>query len=256
MRLALFLVALLAAQDQRSPGYAAYKKANELFVAKRIPEAIQSLQQSLKQDEKLIPALTLYAKIAMTMNRFELAKDSLERALEVDANAAYARFLYGLNFYLANDLPHAQQQLELARRVNPIDARAALYLGLTHESLGHTDQAMELYRESARLDAQVETLLAGARLLYLQNRLDECAQWLRKAVQREPNSRDAHFELARVYLLQDNPAAAAKEGEQALALKDGTAKDAQIHYLLIRAYRLTNPVKAAQHAELIKGLEQ
>src|SRR5438105_15771233 len=91
----------------RSPGFPAYRKANDLFVARKFPEALSALEQSLKLDERLVPALTLYAKIAMAMNRFELARDSLERALAVDPKATYARFLYGLNFYLVNDLQHA-----------------------------------------------------------------------------------------------------------------------------------------------------
>src|ERR1700722_3082495 len=73
----------------RSPGYADYRQANSLFVAKKIPEALSSLERALQRDDKLVPALTLYAKIAMTMNRFELARESLERALEVEPNAAY-----------------------------------------------------------------------------------------------------------------------------------------------------------------------
>src|SRR5438128_7339075 len=91
----------------RSPGFPAYRRANDLFVNKKLPEALSALEQSLKLDEQLVPALTLYAKIAMTLNRFELARDSLERALAVDPKAAYARFLYGLNFYLTNELQHA-----------------------------------------------------------------------------------------------------------------------------------------------------
>jgi tetratricopeptide (TPR) repeat protein len=101
-------------QDQaydRSPGYAAYREANSLFVAKKIPEALSRLELSLQLDEKLVPALTLYAKIAMTMNRFELARESLERALAANPNAAYARFLYGLNYYLTNDLQNALAQI-------------------------------------------------------------------------------------------------------------------------------------------------
>ena len=82
---------------EKSPGYPAYQKANDLFVAAKNREALAALEQALRADEKLIPALTLYAKIAMTMNRFDKARASLERALSVDANAVYARFLYGLS---------------------------------------------------------------------------------------------------------------------------------------------------------------
>jgi tetratricopeptide (TPR) repeat protein len=210
---------------------------------------------SLQLDGKLVPALTLYAKIAMTMNRFELARESLERALAANPNATYAQFLYGLNYYLTNDLPHALPQFVKARELNPKDSRAALYLGLTYESLGRTQEALALYEESARLEPLGDTYLTGARLLHMMGRLDDCERWIQKALQLEPASRDAHFEMARLLLRRDNPSAAAKEGERALELPGGSVSDSQIHYVLIRAYRLSKPALAAHHADALRLLE-
>jgi tetratricopeptide (TPR) repeat protein len=252
----LLLCFLLLAQDYtHSAGYTAYRHADALFAAKKIPEAVQSLEQALKQDDKLVPALTLYAKIAMTMNRFELARDSLVRALAVDPKAAYAQFLYGLNFYLTNDLVNALPQFRKARQLDPRDARAALYLGMTYESLGQTKEAMMQYEDSVRLNPVADSYLTGARLLYLESRLDECDRWIQKALQLDPASRDAHFEKARLLLRQDHSADAAKEGERALALSGGAVTDIQLHYLLIRAYRPINPAQADRHADTVRALE-
>lgn len=240
----------------RSPGYAAYRQANALFVAKKIPEALQALERSLQQDGKLVPALTLYAKIAMTMNRFEMARESLDRALAVEPKSAYARFLYGLSYYLSNDLQQALPEFVKARAADAKDPRVALYLGLTYESLGRTEEAMGQYEESARLGPSVETYLAGARLLQLKGRLDDGEQWVRKALALEPGSRDAHFEMARLLLQRDRAAEAAKEGERALALDGGEVSDKQIHYLLVRAYRGSQPGLAAEHAAAVRRLER
>jgi tetratricopeptide (TPR) repeat protein len=245
----------LAQDYSQSAGYAAYRQADSLFVAKKVPEALRSLEDSLKLDPELVPALTLYAKIAMTRNKFEAARESLERALKVNPNAAYAQFLYGLNFYLTNDLQNALPQFVKARRLNARDGRAARYLGLTYQSLGRTGEAMAQYEESARLEASADTYVTGARLLHLMGRLDECERWIRLALKLEPDSRDAHFELARLLLRNDNPGAAAKEGEIALALSSGSVSDSQIHYLLIRAYRVSDPMLSARHAEAVRVLE-
>ena len=238
----------------RSAGFTAYQQANALFAAKKIPEALTALEQSLRLDERLVPALTLYAKIAMTMNRFELARESLERALAVDPKAAYARFLYGLNFYLSNDLQHALPELEKAWQVNPKDARVALYLGLAYESLGRTAEAMAYYEKTVKLEPAADSYLSGARLLHILGRLDECERWIQRALRMEPNSRDAHFEFARLLLRNSDNSQAAKEGERALALTGGSASDAQIHYLLIRAYRDNDPAQSTQHAEALRAL--
>jgi tetratricopeptide (TPR) repeat protein len=247
-----FVLTAAAAQD-RSPGYAAYQQADSLFVAKKIPEALSSLERSLQLDPKLVPALTLYAKITMTMNRFDLARESLERALAAEPNASYALFLYGLNYYLTNDLQHALPQFVKARQANPKDSRAALYLGLTYESLGSNEAAMAQYEQAARLQPLADTYLTGARLLHLMGRFDECDRWIQTALRLDPNSRDAHFESARVLLRKGNFASAAQEAEHALALSAGSVSDSQIHYLLIRAYRESNPALAAQHAAALKS---
>ena len=166
-----------------SPGLAAYEKANALFVEKKLPEALAAVDEALRLDPKLVPALTLKAKLAMAAYRLDVARQCLEQALAIDPRAPYAQFLYGLEAYLGNDMKAALPRFRKARQLNPNDPRAALYLGLTVESLGQTAEAMSLYEEAVRLERSAnelhaETLLPGARLLLLLGRLDECERWI------------------------------------------------------------------------------
>jgi tetratricopeptide (TPR) repeat protein len=246
---------LLFGAEAKSPGLASYEKANALFVAKKFPEALVAVEEALKLDPKLLPALTLFAKMAMAANHFDAARTSLEQAIEVAPASGYAQFLYGLNFYLSNDLRMALPQFEKAHRLQPNDPRAALYLGLTDESLGKTTEALALYEESVRLSPQAETYVTGARLLFLLGRFDQCETWLREALKLSPSSREGHFEYARLLLEKGDFARAAREGEQALALPGSVPTDAQIHYLLVRAYRNVRPEQAAKHAEAIRNLD-
>jgi tetratricopeptide (TPR) repeat protein len=255
--IALVSVALFAA----SPGYPAYEKANELFVAKKFPESLAAVEEALRVDPKLVAAWTLKAKIAMAANRYDVANRCLERALQIDPNAAYAQFLYGLEAYLTNEMKDALTRFRKARQLNPRDPRAAYYVGLTLESLGQTDEALALYEEAVQLDnasgqPQADTLLPGARLLAVLGRLDESERWLGQAVKLAPNSRDAHFELARVLLKGGDALHAAGEGETALGLSDGVVTDTAIHFLLIRAWQQSgNPERAEMHAEVIRAQE-
>jgi tetratricopeptide (TPR) repeat protein len=241
-----------------SPGSAAYERANALFVAKKFPEALAAADEALRLDPKLIPALTLKAKLAMAAYRLDVARKCLEQALALDPRAPYAQFLYGLEAYLGNDVKSALPRFRRARELNPNDPRAALYLGLTIESLGQPEEAMSLYEEAVRLDRaagelHAETLLPGAKLLLLQGRLEECERWIRQAAKLSPNSRDVHFEFARLLLKKGDAGQAAAEGETALALAEGVVTDAAIHYLLTRAYRLNGmPERAAIHAEIMR----
>ena len=129
-----------------SPGYAAYERANGLFVAKKFPEALAAAEEALRLDPKLVPALTLKAKLAMAAYRLDVARQCLEQALAIDPKAPYAQFLYGLEAFLGNDLAEALPRLRKARQLSPTDPRAALYLGLTVESLGQPGEAMSLRR--------------------------------------------------------------------------------------------------------------
>lgn len=253
--------AVVREADRRSPGYKSYERANALFVAKRLPESLAAVEEALQLDPRLVPALTMKAKIAMTMNRYDVAQESLERALAADPASQYAQFLYGFQFYLANDLERALPQLKKARQLNPADPRAALYLGLASETLGHTDEALSLYKEAVRLERmdgepQAGTLLTGARLFILMGRLEDAERWIREALKAEPNSRDCHYEFARLLLRQGDMVHASEEGEAALRLSNGETKDAQIHYLLIRAYGADRPAAAARHAEALRRAEK
>jgi tetratricopeptide (TPR) repeat protein len=244
-----------------SPGQAAYDRANALFVEKKLPEALAAAEEALLLDPKLVPALTLKAKVAMATYRLDAARQALEQALAIDPRAPYAQFLYGLEAYLGNDMKSALPRFRKARQLNPHDARAALYLGLTVESLGETAEAMSLYEEAVKLEnsahqLQAETLLPGVRLLMLLGRLGECERWISQAAKLAPKSRDVHFEFARLLLQKGEAVRAAGEGEMALGLSEGIVTDSAIRYLLIRAYQRSGMIeRAAVHAEILRTQE-
>ena len=130
----VFLLALnLFGTAILSPGHTSYEKANTLFAAKKLPEALVAVDEALRLDPKLVPALTLKAKLAMAGFRLDVARQCLEQALAIDPRAPYTNFLYGLEAYLSNDIKEAQPRFRRARELAPNDSRVALYLGLTVE---------------------------------------------------------------------------------------------------------------------------
>ncbi len=253
------LTVLLAAPE--SPGYVAYQRANALFVKQDFTAAQKALDEALGLEPKLVPALTLNAKLAMANNRFDVARRNLETALAVDPQAQYAQFLYGLTAYLANDMPAALSRFRAAHRLKKDEPKATLYLGLALESTGNTSEALEMYREAIRLEEaagtlQADTLLPGIRLQLVLGRADAAEQWARQTMQLAPEDRDPRFEYARVLLALGKPGEAAAAAEKALTLRGGIATDVQIHYLLIRAWRESGqPDRAALHAATVRAME-
>ena len=189
----------------KSPGFAAYRQAAGLFAAPQFPESLAELDRALTLDPKLVPALTLKAKLAMATNRYDVARECLERALAVDPSSSDAAFLYGFHYYQQNDMPHAVAALQKARQLNPGDPRTAHYLGLAEETLGQTAEAIAFYKDAIRLEEasgkpHVDPFLSYSRLLFILGDLDGCGQLIARALKLDPASRDAHFESGRLLL--------------------------------------------------------
>jgi len=264
-RAALLLVLLahwIAAQRPPSPGYPAYEKANRLFAAGKYQDSYDAVDEALRLDPKLAPALTLKAKLAMAANRYDVARQSLEQAIAADPSWWYAEFLYGFQFYQQNQLPAALEALEKARRLNPRDARTALYLGLARESLGQTTDALATYREAIRLgeasgQLDADMLLSCSRLLVRLGNLEEARGLIERALKLAPESRDPRFESARLLLKAGQAAESARQGEIALGLRPGVVTDLQVHFLLVQAYQSAGREQDAErHAATIRAIEE
>ena len=257
----LAVVAAAAAQ-QHSPGLAAYERANNLFREHKFQDSMNALDEALRLDPNLVPALTLRARLAMAANRYDVAQQSLKRAIAADPRSWYAQFLYGFQFYQQNEMPAAVAAFEQAHKLNPRDPQSALYLGLADEALGHTSEALELYSRAIRLEEEqgavhVETLLTGARLLMLEGRFEEAAGLIARAAQADPQSRDPRFESARLWLKKGDASNAIAEGEAALRLKRGDITDRQVQFVLVQAYRSAGrDSEAEQHAAALRALEK
>lgn len=267
MKAALFILLLAmhaSAQSAPKPRTAsdAYDQANRYFQERKFQDCMNSLDEALRLDPELVPALTLRARLAMAVNRYDVAKDSLERAIAAAPDAWYPRFLYGFHFYQQNEMPAAIAAFTKARELNPRDPQSALYLGLAEESLGRNAEALALYREAIQLEEKagalhVETLLTAERLLLLLGRSEECEPLIARAAALDPSSRDPHFEAARLRLKTGDNARAITEGETALKLRNGDVTDRQVHYLLVQAYKgAGNDAEAASHAASLRLLDK
>jgi tetratricopeptide (TPR) repeat protein len=193
----------------------------------------------------------------MSINRYDVARECLDRALAADPAAWNPQFLLGFWHYRQNQMPDAERELRKAQKLNPSDPRAALYLGLTEETLGRGTEAIAQYERAMRLEEasghpHADPWIACARLLTVGGELDRAGKLLADALRIEPNSRDTQFESARLALKKGKTVEAIAAGEKALRLSGETA-DRQIHFLLVHAYRMAGrEAEAATHAAAIR----
>lgn len=218
-----------------------YNEANALFRQQRYPEAEAALNASLRADPDLTPALTLKGKLAMGLNRFDVARECFEKAARLEPASAYAQFLLGFFHYVDNDFVKAIPALELARSLKADDSRTHFYLALSYEGVANPEQAAKLYLrtielESAQRKPLADTHVAYGRFLFAQGDLGGSAKQIARALGLDANSRDAHYERGRLHFENGEWMKAIEEGETAFRLPGVGTTDRQIHFLLARAY--------------------
>ncbi len=121
---------------------------------------------------------------------------------------------------------------------------------------------MELYQQAEDLSGQkspecASILVAYGKFLLTLGRTQESIEKDRHAIEADPESRDAHYELAKGLDHAGDFKNAAIEAERALTLPDLGTADAQIHFLLANLYRkLNQPDLAKAHLEKFQAAPQ
>ncbi|HEU0183827.1 MAG TPA: tetratricopeptide repeat protein [Blastocatellia bacterium] len=236
-------------QGQSAPAF--YQKAVALFQQRQYEQSLAALDEALKLDPRLIPALTLKARVAMAANRFDIAKASLSQAVEVGPDVAYNHFLLGFCYYVDNDFKNALPPLERSRQLKPDDARTHFYIALTLEALARVDDAVASYEQSLKLEKDggailADTLVAYARLLFTLGRYSESEALIDRALAAAPDSRDAQYEKGRLSFERRAYAEAIVHGKKALELPGAGATERQIHFLLAKAYSKSGQKELAE----------
>ncbi len=232
-----------------SQGQAALDKARALFQQRQYEPALAAVEEALRLDAKLVPALLLKSRLAMVANRFDVARGSLLQAIAIAPDSAEHWFLLGFVHYVENDFVAAQESLERAARLKSDHAGAQFYLALTYEGLGRTDDAISAYERGLKLqkaEQLPDMLVAYGRLLFTLGRYDDSEKLIDRAIFAKPDLCDAQYEKGRLRFERRDYASAIKHGKRALELPGAGTTERQIHYLLARAYGQTGQKERAE----------
>jgi tetratricopeptide (TPR) repeat protein len=203
----------------------------------------------------MVPALVLKARLSIFAHRPEVAKSCLITAITADPTSEEAQFYLGVFFYNQNDFKSAISPLQAAQTLSPESPLPVFYLAMTAESLGDKTKALELYQQAENLSPQKSPqsaliLVAYGKFLLSLGRNEDSMEKDRRAIERDPESRDAHYELAKGLDFEGDFTNASLEGERALSLPEVATSDAQIHFFLAGLYRkLNRPDLAKAHLD-------
>jgi tetratricopeptide (TPR) repeat protein len=239
-----------------------YENAKQDFAQRKFLEADSEVNAALHESPYMVPALVLKSRLATLAHRPDIAKSCLITAITADPSSEEAQFFLGLLYYTQNDFKSAISPLQVAQTISPKSPMPVFYLAMTHEALGDETKALELYQQAESLSQEkspqsAEILVAYGKSLLSLGRTEDSVQKDRRAIEDDPKSRDAHYELAKGLDHQGDFKNAAIEGERALTLPDLGTSDAQIHFLLASLYRkLNEPDLAKDHLEKFKEASQ
>jgi tetratricopeptide (TPR) repeat protein len=239
-----------------------YENAKQDFAQKKFLEADSEVNAALHESPYMVPALVLKSRLATFAHRPDITKSCLITAITADPSSEEAQFFLGLFYYTQNDFKFAISPLQTAQTLSPKSPMPVFYLAMTHEALGDETKALELYHQAESLSPEkspqsAEILVAYGKSLLSLGRTEDSVQKYRRAIEDDPKSRDAHYELAKGLDHQGDFKNAAIEGERALTLPDLGTSDAQIHFLLASLYRkLNEPDLAKTHLEKFKEASQ
>jgi tetratricopeptide (TPR) repeat protein len=218
-------------------------------------EAISAAQARLISDTTNLDALLLLGRAEMARQNFAEAAAIFTRAAKHHPSSQRAHFMLGFALYVENDFRLALDALNEASRLNPRDANTILYRALAHAGLAEPNAAKPLFESAMRLSRDPEIRLAYARLELESGNRTQARTLILQALELAPNSREAHYEMARLKLDSDQAAQAATEAELALQLPGTGVTERQLHFLLTKAYTtLGNPKKAAHHRTAFEAI--
>ena len=239
-----------------------YENAKQDFAERRFSEAVSEVDSALHENPYMVPALVLKARLATFAQRPDVAKSCLITAITIEPTSEDAQFYLGALFYTENNFKLALSPLQTAQTLSPKSPLPVFYLAMTHEALGDETKALELYQRAENLfpeksSLSAEILVAHGRFLLSLGRTQDGIEKDRRAIERDPESRDAHYELAKGLDHEGDFKNAAIEGERALTLPELNTSDAQIHFLLANLYRkLNQPDLAKAHLEKFLAAQQ
>jgi tetratricopeptide (TPR) repeat protein len=232
-----------------------YLNAKQDFAERKFTEADNEVDAALHANPNMVPALVLKARLATFAHRPDVAKNCLITAITADPTSEEAQFFLGVFDYMQNDFKLAISPLETARSLSPKNPLPVFYLAMSHEASGDEAKALGLYQQAVDLSGQkspeyASILVAYGRFLLTLGRTQESIEKVRRAVEADPESRDAHYELAKGLDHDGDFKSATIEAERALNLPDLGIADGQIHFLLANLYRkLNQPDLAKAHLQ-------
>jgi adenylate cyclase len=186
--------AVLAAANYVVPSYV------DVDPAESQANAAEAVERALALDPDEPTALSVKGRLASSNNDHITAHRLLRRAVELDPNDANAWLWLGLSQVEAGHLRAARDSIERARALDPLAGIHAGWLGSLLAILGEREAGVELLRRADELGWRASARWFQARIVAGDGNMAEAARLLRFWIQTEPSvtplGREAFLKVA------------------------------------------------------------
>jgi tetratricopeptide (TPR) repeat protein len=193
------------------------------FRTHRIGPSIKQLSKSLELNPNNSEAHKVLGLNCSIIGRYDLAEVELLEAVRLKPESAENHYFLARTYYTLGVYPLAKSEFETTIRLNPSYTKGYSNLGITLEALGDNDGALRNYKAAIRLEDHQEQKSEWP-YIYLgsfYNRQKNAAGALlyaRKAIELNPASDIAYFEMAKAYRTQKQLQKAVDAARQAVTI--------------------------------------
>jgi tetratricopeptide (TPR) repeat protein len=204
------------------------------FRTHNMGSSIKELSKSLELNPANAEAHKILALDCSIIGRYDLAETELLEAARLKPESGEIRYFLARTYYTRGVYPLAKSEFQTAIRLDPSSVRAYSNLGITMEALGDNAEALKNYTRAVELEEHQKHRSEWP-YIYLSafyNRQKNAAQALsysRKAIEINPHSDNAYFEMAKAYRTQKEPQKSANAARSAIAIN---AQVADYYYVL------------------------
>lgn len=231
-----------------------YFRGYVLFRQRRISDAVKALAKSLELNIENAEAHKILGRCLSVIGRFNLAQKEFEEALRLQpGSAAEIHYDLGRVYAAQDDFHGARREFEAAIQLNPTYMEAHNALGFAMEALRDDNAALQSYQNAIRLNeargGHFEAPYVNLSGFYnRRGQLDLALEYARKAIELNPNSDLAYFQICKAHRVKEEWAQAAEAVGKAIVIRPHVAK---YYYVLSIAVR-----KLGKHDESQRAMQR
>jgi tetratricopeptide (TPR) repeat protein len=225
-----------------------------LFKQGKPRESLSEYTEGAKHHDPGAADLKIVALNYVLLGDYTSADHWLTRSVQGNPKDAQGWYYLGRTKYNENRFEEALSAFQECLKLDPRNVKAEDNLGLSHQALGHTAEALTAFRNAIAWQSQLLKKNSGPYIdlgtLFLeQSQVEEALTYLSEAVAISPEESRAHEQLGKAYSRNNDLEKAQDELEKAVALNP---EGAALHFMLGQVYRKRGMSEKAK-VELERG---